>query len=161
MTGAGAAAVNDTRPSREELEAENARLHAMLARAGVDAKHATGETVAAREETRLAHSGAADAAAGHASELEAGRAELAGSEGLNETLRRTNAALAESEDRYRAVLASATDFAIFTMDRQWRITGWNEGARRILGWSKVPETSPTSRSLSDSTTSAAHTTERW
>ena len=137
MMGASGTGVDDARPSRKELQAENARLRAMLARAGVDAKHATGETVAAREETRKAHSGAADAAAGHASELEAGRAELAGSEGLNETLRRTNAALAESEDRYRAVLASATDYAIFTMDRQWRITGWNEGARRILGWSEA------------------------
>ena len=137
MTEAGGADADDARPSRKELEADVARLRAMLARAGVDAEHATGETVAAREETRQAHSGAADAAAGHASALEAGRAKLAGSEGLNETLRRTNAALAESEDRYRAVLASATDYAIFTIDRQWRITGWNEGARRILGWSEA------------------------
>ncbi|MGI4943787.1 MAG: PAS domain-containing protein, partial [Janthinobacterium lividum] len=135
MTGVGDAGSNRARPGREELEAEVARLRAVLARAGVDAQHAAGETAAARQETRQARDGASGAAAGHARELEAGRAELAGSEALNDALRRVNAALAESEERCRAVVESATDYALVTTDRQGRLTGWNEGARRIMGWS--------------------------
>jgi PAS domain S-box-containing protein len=41
---------------------------------------------------------------------------------------------AEAEDRLEAVLDSATDFAIFTTDERARVTAWNEGAWRLLGW---------------------------
>jgi PAS domain S-box-containing protein len=34
----------------------------------------------------------------------------------------------------RALLDSATDFAIFTMDLDLRITSWNTGARALFGW---------------------------
>lgn len=35
----------------------------------------------------------------------------------------------------RAILNSITDFAVITMDREGRVTDWNAGAERILGWS--------------------------
>jgi len=36
--------------------------------------------------------------------------------------------------RHRAMLNSAVDFAIIATDRDGRITDWNSGAERILGW---------------------------
>src|ERR1700712_5117728 len=33
-----------------------------------------------------------------------------------------------------AVLNSASDFAIFTIDTQRRVTSWNIGAQNVLGW---------------------------
>ena len=123
--------------SREAtLEAENVRLRAALARAGLDAERDLVETATAREETRQTRDAAASAAAGHVREKEAGHAELAKSEVWNEELRRANTALAENEDHLRAVLASATDYAIISTDLGGRVTGWNEGARRILGWAE-------------------------
>jgi PAS domain S-box-containing protein len=111
------------RPSREELEAENARLRAALAQARLD----TDST-----------------AAGNARMAKAGRDELLVSSALNDELRRTNseleasrAALAESEDRYRSVVESATDYAIITTDTEGRITSWNTGAWRVLGWDEA------------------------
>ena len=47
----------------------------------------------------------------------------------------SRAALADSEERFRAVLESATDHAIITLDPAGRITEWNAGAQRIFGWS--------------------------
>jgi PAS domain S-box-containing protein len=32
------------------------------------------------------------------------------------------------------ILSSATDFALFTMDRHRRVTSWNDGAERLLGY---------------------------
>ena len=37
--------------------------------------------------------------------------------------------------RYRAIVESAVDFAMIATDREGRITDWNSGAERILGWS--------------------------
>ena len=37
--------------------------------------------------------------------------------------------------RHRAIFDSAVDFAIIATDREGRITDWNTGAERILGWS--------------------------
>jgi PAS domain S-box-containing protein len=33
-----------------------------------------------------------------------------------------------------AILDSATDHAVFTLDRERRVTSWNAGATRVLGW---------------------------
>ncbi|WP_315760808.1 PAS domain S-box protein [Sphingomonas sp. Y38-1Y] len=56
-------------------------------------------------------------------------------------LRRTAAAerslraeTAVDRARYEAVFNSAVDYAIVVMDPDGRITDWNEGATRILGW---------------------------
>ena len=42
-----------------------------------------------------------------------------------------------SKDRFRAVFDSVTDFALIVTDRRGRITEWNVGAERILGWSRA------------------------
>ena len=51
--------------------------------------------------------------------------------------RRSEDALRESEQRYRLIVESARDYAIFTTDLQGRITSWNRGAREVLGWSEA------------------------
>ncbi|MBP2232798.1 PAS domain S-box-containing protein [Azospirillum agricola] len=64
--------------------------------------------------------------------------------GLNDDLRaalddleRSRSAHAESEGRLRAILDSATEHAIVTLDANGRVTSWNPGATRILGWSEA------------------------
>ncbi len=49
---------------------------------------------------------------------------------------RAEAALRASEERNRQILNSATDYAIIATDLGGRITRWNEGARRVLGWTE-------------------------
>jgi two-component system, chemotaxis family, CheB/CheR fusion protein len=44
-------------------------------------------------------------------------------------------ALRASEERLRLVIENATEYAIFSMDLQRRITIWNSGAQRLLGYS--------------------------
>lgn len=39
-----------------------------------------------------------------------------------------------SEEQHRQILNSATDYAIIASDPNGRVTSWNEGARRLLGW---------------------------
>lgn len=41
----------------------------------------------------------------------------------------------ESEERFRLLLESVTDYAIFMLDREGKIVSWNEGAQRITGYS--------------------------
>jgi PAS domain S-box-containing protein len=38
---------------------------------------------------------------------------------------------------WRQIVNSATDTAILSIDRNGRVTSWNEGARRILGWTEA------------------------
>jgi PAS domain S-box-containing protein len=45
-----------------------------------------------------------------------------------------NQALKMDADRLRRLLDSAMDYAIITLSLEGRITGWNEGARAILGY---------------------------
>ena len=37
---------------------------------------------------------------------------------------------------YRLAVESASDFVMFTMDLQRRVTSWNTGAERVLGWAE-------------------------
>ncbi|RCW72490.1 CheR family methyltransferase [Pseudorhodoferax soli] len=46
-------------------------------------------------------------------------------------------ALRNSEERLRLVLENATEFAIFSTDLERRITGWNTGAQRLLGYQEA------------------------
>lgn len=43
----------------------------------------------------------------------------------------------EAEARNRQILDSVMDYAIIATDMHGRVTSWNEGARRILGWSEA------------------------
>jgi two-component system CheB/CheR fusion protein len=49
-------------------------------------------------------------------------------------LTRAEAALRRSEARFRAIFDSAAGYAIITMDRERRVTGWNPGATNMTGW---------------------------
>ena len=50
--------------------------------------------------------------------------------------RLAEAALRESEDRLRLVVEGARDFAMLLLDPVGRITAWNAGAERLLGFSE-------------------------
>ncbi|MBD1909154.1 ATP-binding protein [Leptolyngbya sp. FACHB-8] len=47
------------------------------------------------------------------------------------------AALYESESRFRLIVESAKDYAIFTLDLDGVITSWNPGAERLLGYKEA------------------------
>lgn len=51
-------------------------------------------------------------------------------------LRRAGQRYRDQKLLYERILASATDYAIIAMDRDGRVTRWNTGAERILGWSE-------------------------
>src|SRR5690606_3107992 len=51
--------------------------------------------------------------------------------------KRSEAALRDSEERLRLVIESATEYAIVTLDWARRITGWNSGAERMLGYAEA------------------------
>jgi PAS domain S-box-containing protein len=110
MTAEGSSGCTPVRLGREAvLETENAHLRAALALAGIDTDRLLAKV-----------RGAADAAAGHVREMEAGRADLAEAEVLNEKLHRANialeaglAALAASEARLRSVFAMSTVGVLF------------------------------------------------
>ena len=48
--------------------------------------------------------------------------------------KQVEAALRESREQLRMVIENASEFAIFSMDLQRRITIWNSGAQRLLGY---------------------------
>jgi PAS domain S-box-containing protein len=48
--------------------------------------------------------------------------------------RRAEEALRESEERFRSLLDSIRDYAIFSLDRDGRVRSWNAGAQRIKGY---------------------------
>jgi PAS domain S-box-containing protein len=49
----------------------------------------------------------------------------------------TEEALRKSEEHFRLLVESATDYAIFTMDLQGLVTSWNKGAERVFGYSET------------------------
>jgi PAS domain S-box-containing protein len=134
-----------------ELEAEVAALRKALVRlgvtadqvAGLDASELASERTDRAADAGLARSAAATAEGGHRREMAAGRANLAASEADNKALGRANVALAESraalherDERLHLILDSAVEYAIFTTDLNRRVTSWNAGAQRVLGWAE-------------------------
>jgi PAS domain S-box-containing protein len=49
---------------------------------------------------------------------------------------RANSPVREPEGHYRHLVESAVDYAIVSCDIEGRVTAWNEGARRVLGWTE-------------------------
>jgi PAS domain S-box-containing protein len=49
---------------------------------------------------------------------------------------RAEAALRESEERYRALISQVKDYAIFSTDDRGIVTTWNEGCQQVLGYSE-------------------------
>jgi PAS domain S-box-containing protein len=47
------------------------------------------------------------------------------------------AALRESEERFRLLVASARDYAMILLDPDNHITFWSDGAERVFGWSEA------------------------
>jgi PAS domain S-box-containing protein len=47
------------------------------------------------------------------------------------------AALRRGEERLRLILECAVDYAIVTLDLEGRVTGWNPGAQRLLGYAEA------------------------
>ncbi len=115
------------------LEAENSALRTQLMdhRATAVAAGVESEASRARDPEQ-------------ASAAEANRLALRTLEQANASLRLANAELIESraahhvgELRLRLILDSATDFAIITIGLDGCVTGWNAGARNILGWEEA------------------------
>jgi PAS domain S-box-containing protein len=52
-------------------------------------------------------------------------------------LRRELEAARRDAARFHAILESAADYAIVTLDPDLRVTGWNKGAENLLGWSEA------------------------
>jgi two-component system, cell cycle sensor histidine kinase and response regulator CckA len=51
---------------------------------------------------------------------------------MNERLKQQ--AVRQSEERFRLIVESLQDYAVFMMDPEGRVTLWNRGAERIWGW---------------------------
>ncbi|MFL6665514.1 MAG: PAS domain-containing protein, partial [Rhizobacter sp.] len=46
-------------------------------------------------------------------------------------------ALRQSEERLRLIIENAREYAIYSMDLEHRVTSWNSGAERLLGYSEA------------------------
>jgi len=55
---------------------------------------------------------------------------------VNEDLQTRNEELAKSEERFRLLVEAVTEYAIFMLDPNGRISSWNEGARRLKGYER-------------------------
>jgi PAS domain S-box-containing protein len=128
-----------------ELEAEVAALRSALAGAGSAAEDAGRRHSGELEQERSTGAAtAAEAAMRHGQAMAASLAGHAEATTGIDALRQANtelaagrAALREREERLRLILDSATDYAIFSIDLERRVTAWNLGAARLLGWDEA------------------------
>ena len=116
-----------------ELQAEVARLRQALAAAQAGAAHDAG---LAAQQVHAAAFHAQGHAIGPAPPF-AAEAHGRGLQVLDADLASRRATLLGSEERLRAIVESAMDYAIITADLEDRITGWNSGASRLLGWAEA------------------------
>jgi len=128
--GAGGEVERRLRQEAADLHAEVVRLRQALATAQ------DGSTDSAMQHIQ--------AAAQHAQEHRDYRAEPIAAKARSQSLQATDltpessrATLLRSEERLRAIVESAVDHAIITADFEERITGWNSGATRLLGWKET------------------------
>jgi PAS domain S-box-containing protein len=54
---------------------------------------------------------------------------------VEESRRRAEEALRESEERFRLMVSEVKEYAIFMLDPEGRVSSWNEGAQSIKGYS--------------------------
>jgi PAS domain S-box-containing protein len=76
---------------------------------------------------RVEESGGRVSVIGHASDI---------TERWQAQRRTARMAIRESEERFRILLASVTDYAIVMLDPLGRVVSWNEGAERITGYAE-------------------------
>ena len=60
---------------------------------------------------------------------------------------RAEAALRASKERLRVLVESVQDYAIFTVDPAGRVLSWNEGARRLKGYTAAESRGPAHRAI--------------
>jgi PAS domain S-box-containing protein len=137
------------RRRQAELEAELARVRLILQarQCSSDQREERAEAAGlpdATTETRPASRSASDDAAACQPPDRRGEAELAAAATRSEAPppadnagRGMEAAPWESPALHRLIVESATDYAILTLDLAGRITSWNKGAQRILGWQEA------------------------
>lgn len=92
------------------------------------------ETEVARSDLQRAEAQLARAEARHKRDREHDRAELASAEGIIAALESVQLAARDGEARMRALLRSASDYAIIETDPDGHICFWNSGAEALLGW---------------------------
>ena len=138
--------------TREELEAEVTRLRSELAHAGIHAQRASDQqaerdhryvadltasrrqTIEANRRTLDAHPHVQDVVQAHRRQMAGAAAELNATRDMVAELKASQAALAASEARQRAIFDNAADIAMIVTDPAGVITDWNVGAENILGW---------------------------
>jgi PAS domain S-box-containing protein len=108
--------VDEFRSLQQELTTANAQLHA----ANEDLRSGNEALESAREALQVSN----EALSTLNDELTARNAEVNAS----------NEKLARGEDRFRLLVDSVKDYAIFMLDPQSRVASWNEGARRLNGY---------------------------
>ncbi|MGF9763562.1 PAS domain S-box protein [Microvirga sp. 0TCS3.31] len=104
-----------------ELEGEIRFLRAQLA------SQSSQSGAAAGSKAEEVHRDRAAVALEHAQDVAGARTRI-------RELKQVRDSLRASEGWLRALLESATDYAIITLDLDGHVTSWNSGARNILGW---------------------------
>jgi PAS domain S-box-containing protein len=147
---------DDDRPKAEiaRLEQENETLRSSLAESERDQQAASkvnaerrrqheadladSRSAKAKAESALRRTDAqlARAEARHTKDRERDRTELASAQGIIAALESVQLAAKDGEERMRALLRAANDYAVIETDRDGRIMFWNSGAEALLGWSE-------------------------
>jgi PAS domain S-box-containing protein len=111
--------VNDFASAQEELTSGNEELQST----NEELQSTNEELETAKEELQAANE-----------ELTTTNDEL---QNRNTELNALIAALARSEERFRLMVETVKDYAIFMLDSQGRVSTWNEGARRLKGYEEM------------------------